>query len=203
MKRLGAVLMASVLAFAGLLAASSPAQAYPNVQVTITSVVEIGGKDVSIRATIDPPGVTCTWTLTYNSARGTKTITSTGSSINATFRTFEVKKRTTTTTTATCLYDDSTVPQVAGAFVGVPASLIAAPQTASATGTVTLLPLRDGDNDDNGDNDDSDGDGDEDDDNGGLPNTGGERLAWLIIGLLLVIAGTTVVMTSRKQAETT
>jgi hypothetical protein len=201
MKRLGAALMASVLAFAGLLAASSPAQAYPNVQVTITSVVEIGGRDVTIRATIDPPGVSCTWTLTYNSARGTKTVTSTGGAISHRFQTREVSKRVTHTTTATCLYDDSTVPQSAGAFGGVPSALIAAPQTASATGTVTLLPLRDGDNDDSDDSDDSDGD--EDDDNGGLPNTGGERLAWLIIGLLLVIAGTTVVMTSRKQAETT
>ena len=197
MKRLCSVLTAGVLAFASLLAAS-PAQAYPDVDVTITSVVEVGGRDVSIQARIDPPGVTCTWTLTYTSARGTKTVTSTGSTINANFHTFKVNKRTVTTTTATCLYDDSTVPQTAGAFGGVPSALIAAPQTASATGTVTLLPQRDnGDDDDSDDSDDSDGD--EDDDNGGLPNTGGERLAWLIIGLLLVVAGTTVVISSRKN----
>jgi LPXTG-motif cell wall-anchored protein len=197
MRRLCAMLTAGILAFAGLLVAS-PAQAYPNVQVTITSVVEIGGRNVTIRAEVDPPGVSCDFTLTYQGAKGTKTVTSKGSSISHTFQTFEVKKRTVTTTTATCLYDDSTVPQVAGAFGGLPAAVIAAPQTASATGTVTLLPLRDGDDSD----DDDDSDGDEDDDNGGLPNTGGERLAWLIIGLLLVVAGTTVVVTSRKQTET-
>lgn len=199
MKRLCAALVAGALGLAGVLVAS-PAQAYPNVQVTINSVVEVGGRDITITAKIDPSAVGCTWTLSYNAKTGTKTITGSGSKISHTFRTREVNKTVKETSRATCLYDDSTVPQTAGAFGGVPAAVIAAPATATATGSVTLLPPGDDDDDDDGDGDDSDGD--EDDDNGGLPNTGGERLAWLIIGLLLVIAGTTVVVSSRKQNET-
>ena len=55
------------------------------------------------------------------------------------------------------------------------------------------------DDDGDGDDDDDDGDGDGGDgDNGGLlPNTGGERLAWLIIGGLLVLVGGGVVVASR------
>ena len=37
------------------------------------------------------------------------------------------------------------------------------------------------------------------DDDGGLPNTGGERLLWLLIGLALVAGGTTVIVTSRNR----
>ena len=45
-----------------------------------------------------------------------------------------------------------------------------------------------------------DGDGDGDGDGGGiLPNTGGERLAWLLIGGLLVLVGGGVVVASRRR----
>ena len=53
--------------------------------------------------------------------------------------------------------------------------------------------------DDDGDGDE-DGDGDGDGDGGGLlPNTGGERLLWLIIGVLLVTVGGGVMMASRRR----
>ena len=35
------------------------------------------------------------------------------------------------------------------------------------------------------------------------PNTGGERLLWLIIGLILLAGGTTVVVTSRNREDAT
>ena len=51
---------------------------------------------------------------------------------------------------------------------------------------------------------DDDGDGDEDGDGDGdggglLPNTGGERLLWLIIGILLITVGGGVIMASRRR----
>lgn len=68
-------------------------------------------------------------------------------------------------------------------------------QTVSCSTTIDV----DGDGDDDGD-DDGDGDGDGDGDNGGLlPNTGGERLAWLIIGAMLVLVGGGVYMASRQR----
>lgn len=59
-----------------------------------------------------------------------------------------------------------------------------------------------GDDDDDGDGDDDDGDGDDGGggDNGGLlPNTGGERLAWLVIGGMLVLVGGGVIVASRRR----
>jgi LPXTG-motif cell wall-anchored protein len=52
--------------------------------------------------------------------------------------------------------------------------------------------------DEDGDDDGDGGDGEGD--NGGLlPNTGGERLAWLIIGAMLVLVGGGVYMASRQR----
>ena len=52
--------------------------------------------------------------------------------------------------------------------------------------------------DEDGDEDGDGGDGEGD--NGGLlPNTGGERLAWLIIGAMLVLVGGGVYMASRQR----
>jgi LPXTG-motif cell wall-anchored protein len=60
------------------------------------------------------------------------------------------------------------------------------------TGTITLLPVDD--------DDDDDGDGDGDGDGGGiLPNTGGERLMWLLVGALLVLVGSATVVASRRR----
>ena len=55
--------------------------------------------------------------------------------------------------------------------------------------------------DEDGDDGDDDGDGgDGDGDNGGLlPDTGGERLLWLLIGGLLVLVGGGVVLSSRRR----
>ena len=81
--------------------------------------------------------------------------------------------------------------------------------TATATregATVSCSTTIDVDDDDDGDGDgdgDDDGDGDGNGgggDNGGLlPNTGGERLAWLIIGGMLVLVGGGVLVASRRR----
>jgi LPXTG-motif cell wall-anchored protein len=194
MKRIGLALLAGVLAVAGLLV-MSPAQAYPSVTVTISDITVVGGTKIVIKADTDP-AVNCTWRLTYNAKTGAKTVTGSGPSISHVFNTRKVSKIVHETASASCTYDDASLPQTAGAVGAAPAAVVAALQTVSTTGNVTLLPLRDGDDDD--DSDDSD---DSDDDDGNLPNTGGERLAWLIIGLLLVIAGAAVVASSRKRSH--
>jgi LPXTG-motif cell wall-anchored protein len=179
------------------LLAASPAQAYPSVTVRISDITVIGGHKIVITASTDP-GVNCTWRLSYNAKTGTRTVTGSGPSISHTFDTRRVSHIVHETASASCTFDDASVPTTAGAVGLAPASVVAALRTVSATGNVTLLPLRN-----NGDHDDSDDDDDSDDsdDDGNLPNTGGERLAWLIIGLLLVVAGTAVVVSSRKRSQ--
>jgi LPXTG-motif cell wall-anchored protein len=106
-----------------------------------------------------------------------------------------VKDDVYTTVTATCNYDDTQVLGGGGTGRLATVSLASAIKSASAQASVLVT-------DHNGN-----GSGgkkhhknkDDDDDNGNLPNTGGERLAWLVIGLLLVAAGSTVVVSSRKR----
>jgi len=99
-----------------------------------------------------------------------QTETGTGTSFSAEFDTPSVNDETDTTVFASVTRDGQTVP---------------------CSGTITLLPE---------DDDDDDGDGDGDGDGGGLlPNTGGERLAWLIIGAMLVLVGGGVVLASRRR----
>ena len=90
---------------------------------------------------------------------------------SATFETNDVDEETETTVTGTVTQDGNTSPCTGG--------------------VITLLPSGD---------DDGDGDGDGDGDNGGLlPSTGGERLAWLIIGGMLVLVGGGIVIASRRS----
>ena len=93
-------------------------------------------------------------------------------STTATFETSEVDETTETTVFATVSEGGDTTP---------------------CTGTITLLPV------DDDDDDDGNGGGDDGDGGGILPNTGGERLAWLIIGVLLVLVGGGVTMASRRR----
>lgn len=182
MRRFCAVLTTAVLAFAGLMVAS-PAQAYPDVECHITDPGEAcEGEPLHLTATVSP-AVDCTnISITWNGM----TRSGTGSSLTATFptRKGDSDRPALRRDLVSCTYTDASANGTV-------------PRTVSAPGTVIIKEC--GDNDDSDDSDDSDSD--EDDDNGGLPNTGGERLAWLIIGLLLVVAGTTVVVSSRKPDE--
>ena len=94
---------------------------------------------------------------------------------------------------ATCRYDAGSLATLGGGGTGALSTFVIVP-TALQKGSNTILVL---------DNDKGNGHKnkkkDDDDDNGNLPNTGGERLAWLVIGLLLVAAGSTVVVSSRKR----
>jgi LPXTG-motif cell wall-anchored protein len=206
MKKLRLALAVAVVAFFAVLT-PSPAQAYPGVTVNVSERTVVGGHDIKIRATVDPD-VNCQWTLIFLG----ETRHGSGSSITRTFETPEVDDVEYRDAVAICDYDDTdpaldnnTAMGGGGGVGSLGASLVTAPQQAADVGTQTLLPE---DDDDDGD-DDGDGDGDDDGDddgnggggdNGGLlPNTGGERLAWLIIGGMLVLVGGGVVVASRRR----
>jgi LPXTG-motif cell wall-anchored protein len=169
-------LAGAVVAFLTLLAPSA-AQAYPVLMCSIGDVDVIGGEDATVTATINSQAPS-NFTLTYKGQVHTDNgVTST----TATFHTVAVSDITETTVFATVTQGGATVP---------------------CTGTITLHPRDDdGDGDPDGDGDgDGDGNGGGGGDNGGLlPNTGGERLAWLIIGGMLVVAGGGVVVASRRR----
>lgn len=201
MKRAVAALLAAFVVLAGFAGVSpANAEAY-NTTVQISDVVVVGGNRIFVRAQTSPP-TQCQWTVSFSGEAAQYVIgpnpdAGSGTSFNKTYDTKRVPRTVTGSATASCRYDDAIDPSALGGVGRFSTAFVTALQTASATGSVTLLPLNDSDSDDNDDNDDSD-DGD-DDDNGGLPNTGGERLMWLIIGLVLVAGGATVVVTSRKR----
>jgi LPXTG-motif cell wall-anchored protein len=114
---------------------------------------------------------------------------------SGTFNAGQVDKDTDFGVKYTCTYETDDIKSLGAGGSRVATALITDVVGQSATGIVHVL------------NKGKDGNGhhkkhknkDDDDDNGNLPNTGGERLAWLVIGLLLVAAGSTVVVSSRKR----
>jgi LPXTG-motif cell wall-anchored protein len=203
MKKLRLALAVAVVAFFAVLT-PSPAQAYPGVTVIVSEATVVGGDDIIISAEVDPD-VNCQWTLTFLG----ETRTGSGFEITETFETPEVDDEETRDAVAICTYNDDELDSMGGGGAGsLGTSIVTATQTAGDVGTQTLLPEDDDDDgDDDGDSDsDDDGDDDGDDGNGGggdngglLPNTGGERLAWLIIGGMLVLVGGGVVVASRRR----
>jgi LPXTG-motif cell wall-anchored protein len=197
--------MAGLVVLAGFVGASpaQSAEAY-GVEVTITSVTKFEDQTYKVSAKASP-GVDCDWTLKNNAAGQTITEEDGGSTISHTFHAQDVSHDTTFSSKATCKYSGKDpafpVPEALGGFGGALgfATAVAAPvHTASDSGTVTILD-RNGNGNGNGHHHKKNKNKDDDDDNGNLPNTGGERLAWLVIGLLLVAAGSTVVVSSRKR----
>jgi LPXTG-motif cell wall-anchored protein len=186
-----AVAVAVVAAFSVL--ASSPAQAYPGVTVTVSEATVVGGNPIEITATVDPD-IDCDWELTFLG----DTVTGSGTSITETFDTPEVDDVEQHEAVAECFFDNGLEARGGGGSRTLGASLATVEVSSTGSGTQTLLPV---DDDDDGDGDeDGDEDGDGDGDGGGiLPNTGGERLAWLVIGAMLVLVGGGVVMASRRR----
>jgi hypothetical protein len=173
-----AVAAALIGAFAAFIPSPAHAQdpdPYGDVTVTVSEDTVVGGTEITITATVDPSEIDCSWKLTFLGDERTGS----GNSITETFDTPEVDEVEQHEAVAECTFN----PTVTG------------------SGTQTLLPAGDDDDGDDGDDDDDgDGDGDGDGDDGGLlPNTGGERLAWLLIGLLLVVVGAGVVLASRDR----
>jgi LPXTG-motif cell wall-anchored protein len=203
MKRVATAAMAGLVVLAGLVGAS-PAQADGySVDLTINSVTKFEGESYTLTAKASP-AVDCDWTL---KAPG-KTVTEEdgGATISHSFKAPDVSHDTVFTSKVTCKYSGTDpafpIPEALGFKGGALgfATAVAPPaHTVSATGTVTVLQKGGNHHNGNGHHHKKHGNKDDDDDNGNLPNTGGERLAWLVIGLLLVAAGTTVVVSSRKR----
>jgi LPXTG-motif cell wall-anchored protein len=189
MKTVRLALAAAVVALMTVVA-PTPAQAYPAVTVTVSEDTVIGGTDIVITATVDPSTIDCNWSLTFLGV----TRNGTGNSITRTFSTPVVDHVEHHEAVATCVYDDSQLGARGSGgtgSLGTATSFVTATQSATGSGTQTLLPRH-------GDDDTDEGNGDND--NGGLlPNTGGERLAWLIIGGMLVMVGGGVVIASRRR----
>ena len=212
MKKLRLAVAVALVASFSVLAASSPAQAqYGVVTVNVSERTVVGGNSIQITATAN---IECdSWEMEF---MGQEASGGQGSSFSHTFTTPEVDEEEDHVATATCFYDDGVDALGSGGGGRTLGTSVATVETsAEGSGTQTLLPRDDDDGDDDGDDgdgdddgdDDGDGDGDGDDDgdgnggdNGGLlPNTGGERLAWLIIGAMLVLVGGGVYMASRQR----
>jgi hypothetical protein len=191
-----------------MMAVPAHAEGYgAKVTVDVSDITVIGGQKIRIRAQATTPNgdpVQCSWKVTFQGAsapfvNGPNPDTGSGSTFNKTYDTDRVPNTKRGSATATCTYDDTTVPSALGGVGHFSTAFASALQTASATGEVNLLPRDSDDSDSDSDSDGSDSDSDDSDDNGGLPNTGGERLLWLLIGLALLVGGTAVVVTSRDR----
>lgn len=188
-----------------------------------------GTGDVTVQITSDPSGVVCTTLTVSasNGARvykgGSRAPSQTFTNVKTPF-TVKIfvnpdDEDWSATTQARCLYDDTQVPQSLGdisdASTGDAAALrggglarsvalVAATQQVESSGVLdkTACPdPSDGSDSDNSDSDSSDSDSSDSDDSddGGLPNTGGARMLWLVVGLLLLAGGATVVIQSRRK----
>lgn len=227
MTKLRIALAAATVAAFALLGFSAPAQAYPVQGLFIGSNFTCCGDfNVSVQVTSSPSGVECS-TLTVSATNGALVHKGGSRAASQTFTNVTTPFTVTiavnpndeddweATTHATCTYDDTNVPQslsgtadpepqsLLGGGVGrFSTSLASAIQTVSASGVLNTDSCPEGgdsDDNDDGDSDDSDDSDDGDDDDGGLPDTGGERLLWLLIGLLLVTGGTAVIISSRRE----
>ena len=196
-----AVSVALVASFSVLVSSPAQAQDYQLVVVNVSERTVTGGDDIEITATAN---ITCdSWELEF---MGVEVSKGSSSFITHVFETPEVDEEEDHVATATCFYDDLDALGSGGGR-GTLGSLIIVQAEAQGSGVQTLLPEDDDDDDDDGDGDgdgdvdgDDDGNGGGDGDNGGLlPNTGGERLAWLIIGGMLVLVGGGVVVASRRR----
>ena len=183
MRSLRLALASTALAVFGLLGFSvSPVvAAYPNVECHITDPgVTCEGKPLRLTATVDPAQDCHPIAITWDG----RTRTGTGSKLVASFSTKKgdhkrwLNHPSLRSDFVSCTYTDGS-------------------GTHKVTNSGSVIIKKCGKNDHNGDDDDDSDD--DDDDNGHLPNTGGERLLWLILGALLVIGGGVTVASARKE----
>jgi len=175
---------------------SSGAQAYPDcgidLDLNLNNGTLVGGKTLKFSA--DSGEEQCDWAVTY---RG-DTQTDSGTSIEGSFSTPVVTKKTVNKITASCTHDisddvaapaDSASTTVTPAIYSAqPSAVVQAPvfATCSVSANVTLLPKGGVDNNDDG----------------ALPDTGGSNLWILVLGGALVVAGGGVTYAARRRHTT-
>lgn len=191
--------LAAVAAITGAIAmfSSVPAQAtYVDVTVILTADSPVvGGKTVNFSVTTSSGTVNCDWTVTFSdgvAASENDTRTGSGTSFSGSYESKVVASSTPTTMTARCDYDDGQPAKKVSSSASTgntvspavfTAGLQAAPQNASDSATVILLPEG----------------GVAGEDDGDLPDTGGSNLSWLLIGGALVLAGGGITYATRRR----
>jgi hypothetical protein len=169
---------------AALVATAQSASAYPApvFDLSVDHQVVVGGNPFTATATAS---VDCTqWTLRFLD----QTATGTGKKLVHQFSTPVVSKKTVYPVSATCTYTDAS--GAAGTAIQV--------RSATWTGDIpiTLLPRSSG-----GVGGPSAGGGSGGDHNGILPGTGGPAFWVLVVAVLLVLAGLTAMVRSRRRGN--
>lgn len=197
MKTLRLAVASAVVAACALFALAGPAAAYPDATCSITDPGRAcAGNTLTLTAAVDglPAGASCSpISITWKGV----TRTGTGTTLAAQFPTSAADIGT-SSDLASCTYVDS---QTGTKTVSTSGTVIVTDCTTAGPDDEGTSEGSDGsDSDSDSDSDSSDSDSDA---SGILPNTGGERLLWLIIGLVLVVGGATVVIRSRRSEDGT
>jgi LPXTG-motif cell wall-anchored protein len=174
MQKFGIVAVAAFAALLVTLGFSSAAQAYPEVQTSLTaSKLTVNGGD-AFSATASA-NVDCAWTVSWNGEERT----SGGTKFVASYTAPTVTKITKVPVTATCAYvaTDSSGRASAVPTVRERELTITVLPTASAAAAAPSQNSAD------------------------LPNTGGPNRVFLLSGLVLLLAGATAVTVARRRAE--
>jgi len=170
---LGVAALAALLTVLAVVGSSSPAQAYPEIQINleVNRSVLYGGEDFT--ATASSLGATCSWTLEWNGVvRNGTSSDGDNNPFVTTYTAPQVSKVTKIPLHGTCEY---TSPSARGAA------------TWSRTIMITVLPPSSAVSPPGGGSD--------------LPSTGGPNWIFLAGGLLLLLSGAIAVTVARRRAE--
>lgn len=182
MKTLRLALAGAVAVVVALFATLGPAFAYPiTVNLSVSGGTLVGGKPIEVTAVADSECLELSITYLGETVSAPNTDT-----FSHTFDTRKVTKVESDPVTADCTFDNGEPEPDAlggGSAGKLGTTLVQVLDNAHAVNTITLLPP-------------SGGDG-----GGLLPNTGGERLAWLLIGGLLVTVGGGAIVASRRRTS--
>jgi LPXTG-motif cell wall-anchored protein len=169
---LGVAAFAALLTVLAVVGSSSPAQAYPEIQINleVNRSVLYGGEDFT--ATASSNGTTCSWTLEWNGVvRNGTSSDGDNNPFKTTYTAPQVSKVTKIPLHGTCEY---TSPSARGAA------------TWSRTIMITVLPPSSAVSPPGGSD---------------LPSTGGPNWIFLAGGLLLLLSGAIAVTVARRRAE--
>jgi hypothetical protein len=172
MKKFAFAAAAAFVALFGTFLLSNAAQAYPDVQVNLTSDHEVvyGGESFTVTASAN---VTCAWDLSWdNTSRAAN-----GSDFKSTFVAPEVTKITKKSVVGQCSYVGSAAGRSTSSPVVTPRQL-----------TITILPAASSAAGPNKSG-------------ASLAGTGGPDRAVLLGGVALLFAGATVAIIARRRAE--
>lgn len=172
---LGVAAFAAFVAVLAILGAPSPAQAYPEISISLSVNRDVlyGGENFTATA---QGNVTCDWDVEWNgSVRNAHEAPN--AAFNTTFTAPEVKKVTKIPLHGTCVYDAAEQPTAARTSAAWQRTIV-----------ITVLPRNSAVSPPVGSGSD-------------LPSTGGPSLLFLFGGLGLLLAGATAVTVARRRAE--